>query len=75
MLHIVEESCLAGLTRPRVASSSHQLLSITASSVEYITHRTQFKQTSAAIPTTLHTTQAARGKDYRGGFDLFAEAF
>lgn len=42
-------------------------MTITASSIEYITHRTQFEQTSTAIPTTLHTTQAARRKDYRGG--------
>ncbi|CAK9785267.1 unnamed protein product [Cutaneotrichosporon oleaginosum] len=47
------------------------LLTITASSIEYITHRTQFEQTSTAIPTTLHTTQAARRKDYRAAIEQF----
>jgi mediator of RNA polymerase II transcription subunit 21 len=47
-------------------ADSSQLLTITSASIEYITHRTQFEQTSAAIPTTLQTAQAARRKEYRG---------
>ncbi|RSH88104.1 uncharacterized protein EHS24_000631 [Apiotrichum porosum] len=47
------------------------LLTITSASIEYITHRTQFEQTSAAIPTTLQTAQAARRKEYRAAIETF----
>ncbi|TXT05273.1 uncharacterized protein COLE_06593 [Cutaneotrichosporon oleaginosum] len=55
----------------RLQDAILDLLTITASSIEYITHRTQFEQTSTAIPTTLHTTQAARRKDYRAAIEQF----
>ncbi|TXT07502.1 hypothetical protein VHUM_03222 [Vanrija humicola] len=47
------------------------LLTITSASIEYITHRTHFEQTSVAIPTTLQTAQAARRKDYRKAIETF----
>ncbi|KAL7424641.1 Subunit of heteropentameric Replication factor C (RF-C) [Cryptotrichosporon argae] len=47
------------------------LLTIAATSIDYITHRTQFEQTSAAIPTTLHTAQAARRAEYRASITAF----
>jgi hypothetical protein len=43
-----------------------QLLTITATSIEYITRRNQFEQTSTDIPQTLQTDIAAPREEYRG---------
>jgi hypothetical protein len=48
------------------AADSAQLLTITHTSIEYITKRTQFEQTSHAIPQTLQTPLAAKRTDYKG---------
>ncbi|WVQ78878.1 hypothetical protein IAT38_000969 [Cryptococcus sp. DSM 104549] len=47
------------------------LLTITSTSIEYITKRTQFEQTSRFIPTTLSTSNAANRGDYRGTIETF----
>ncbi|GFZ42447.1 hypothetical protein JCM24511_00162 [Saitozyma sp. JCM 24511] len=47
------------------------LLTITHTSIEYITKRTQFEQTSAAIPQTLQTPLAASRVDYRIAIETF----
>ncbi|KAK4686195.1 mediator of RNA polymerase II transcription subunit 21, partial [Tremellales sp. Uapishka_1] len=41
------------------------LLTITSTSIEYITKKTQFEQASSLIPATLHTPQAADRKEYK----------
>jgi len=47
------------------------LLTITATSIEYITKRTQFEQTSKEIPQTLTTAQAAPRQEYRESIQTF----
>ncbi|TYJ55554.1 hypothetical protein B9479_003704 [Cryptococcus floricola] len=47
------------------------LLTITSTSVEYITKRTQFEQTSKSIPTTLTTANAASREDYKAAISAF----
>ncbi|WVR03725.1 hypothetical protein IAU60_000720 [Kwoniella sp. DSM 27419] len=47
------------------------LLTITSTSIEYITKRTQFEQTSVAIPTTLQTPHAASREEYKASIQTF----
>ncbi|WVF66023.1 hypothetical protein IAT40_000761 [Kwoniella sp. CBS 6097] len=47
------------------------LLTITSTSIEYITKRTQFEQTSTAIPTTLQTPHAASRAEYKASIETF----
>lgn len=43
-----------------------QLLTITATSIDYITKRTQFEQTNIDIPQTVQTQDAAPRQEYKG---------
>ncbi|OXB33614.1 hypothetical protein J007_06718 [Cryptococcus neoformans] len=47
------------------------LLTITSTSIEYITKRTQFEQTSISIPTTLSTPNAANRVEYKAAIETF----
>ncbi|WVQ93655.1 hypothetical protein IAU59_000731 [Kwoniella sp. CBS 9459] len=47
------------------------LLTITSTWIEYITKRTQFEQTSTAIPTTLQTPHAASRAEYKASIETF----
>lgn len=60
------QDAILDVRKHKTDGAHEQLLTITSTAIEYITHRTQFEQTSAAIPTTLHQAQTTRRKDYRG---------
>ncbi|WRT65792.1 uncharacterized protein IL334_002741 [Kwoniella shivajii] len=47
------------------------LLTITSTSIDYITKRTEFEQTSTAIPTTLQTPHAANRAEYKAAIETF----
>ncbi|QPK66894.1 hypothetical protein CNBG_9707 [Cryptococcus deuterogattii R265] len=51
--------------------STDMLLTITSTSIEYITKRTQFEQTSISIPTTLSTPNAANRVEYKAAIETF----
>ncbi|WWC88065.1 uncharacterized protein L201_002968 [Kwoniella dendrophila CBS 6074] len=47
------------------------LLTITSTSIDYITKRTEFEQTSKVIPTTLQTPHAANRTEYKAAIETF----
>nr|XP_019011964.1 uncharacterized protein I206_02801 [Kwoniella pini CBS 10737]OCF50745.1 hypothetical protein I206_02801 [Kwoniella pini CBS 10737] len=47
------------------------LLTITSTSIDYITKRTEFEQTSKNIPTTLQTPHAANRTEYKASIETF----
>ncbi|WWD05641.1 hypothetical protein V865_003722 [Kwoniella europaea PYCC6329] len=47
------------------------LLTITSTSIDYITKRTEFEQTSDKIPTTLQTPLAANRQEYKASIETF----
>ncbi|WWC60423.1 uncharacterized protein I303_102995 [Kwoniella dejecticola CBS 10117] len=47
------------------------LLTITSTSIDYITKRTEFEQTSNKIPTTLQTPHAANRAEYKASIETF----
>ncbi|KAK6907464.1 hypothetical protein L486_05381 [Kwoniella mangroviensis CBS 10435] len=47
------------------------LLTITSTSIDYITKRTEFEQTSNTIPTTLQTPLAANRQEYKASIETF----
>ncbi|WVW80259.1 hypothetical protein I302_102237 [Kwoniella bestiolae CBS 10118] len=49
------------------------LLTITSTSIDYITKRTEFEQTSTKIPTTLQTPHAANRQEYKASIETFVQ--
>jgi hypothetical protein len=56
-----------GHVKKGVTKTDGQLLTLSHTSIDYITKRTQFEQTSHVIPTTLISNKAAPKAEYQSG--------